>query len=52
LKVKELKEFLERFHDEDDVRFFTDKGSKELPHSYLLKDDILYKHVAIIEVEE
>lgn len=43
MKVKELKEFLERFQDKDDVRFFTDKGSKELPHSYLLKDDILYK---------
>jgi type III secretory pathway component EscR len=51
LTVKELREFLDKYQDEDCVRFFTDKGTRELPHFKLIQDDILYRNVAIIEVD-
>ena len=51
LTVKELRTFLEKYADEDLVRFFTDKGTRELPHFKLIQDDILYRNVAIIEVD-
>lgn len=51
LTVKELREFLDKYQDEDCVRFFTDKGTRELLHFKLLQDDILYRNVAIIEVD-
>jgi hypothetical protein len=42
---------LEKYADEDLVRFFTDKGTRELLHFKLIQDDILYRNVAIIEVD-
>ncbi len=51
LTVKELREFLEKYADNDSVRFFTDKGSRECLHVKLIQDDVLYRNVAIIEVD-
>ena len=51
MTVKELRVLLEKYADEDLVRFFTDKGTRELPHFKLIQDDILYRNVAIIEVD-
>ena len=51
MTVKELRAFLEKYADEDLVRFFTDKGTRELLHSKPIQDDTLYRNVAIIEVD-
>jgi type III secretory pathway component EscR len=51
VKVKELREFLEKFTEDDQVRFFTDQGSREFSHVKLVWDDIFYKEIAIIELD-
>ena len=51
MTVKELREFLEKYADNDLVRFFTEKGTKEFMHITILRDDTLFKNVAIIELD-
>jgi hypothetical protein len=49
--VKELREVLEKYPEEAFVRFFTDRGSRELHYIKLIQDEVLYRHVVIIEVD-
>lgn len=51
LTVKELREYLAQYQDEDPVRFFTEKGTREFLHIRLIVDDMLYSKVVIIEVD-
>ena len=51
MTVKELRAFLEKYADEDLVRFFTEKGTKEFMKITILRDDTFFKNVAIIELD-
>ena len=44
MTVKELREFLEKYQDDDSVRFFTEKGTKEFQHVKVIRDDVLYQN--------
>jgi len=48
MKVQDFREFLEKFTEDDQVRFLTDQGYTDLPPVQFVWDDIFYKEIAVI----